>query len=97
LTRGDRFRFGFLGQKPVQTGLTRFFSWFSQFWLGFSGFGSVFFGFGSVWFFRFFACETEPAGFFKILIGFFGYFFFGFLGLICFSVFLLTSTINQLF
>jgi len=43
LTRGDRFRFGFLGQKPVQTGLTRFFSWFSQFWLGFSGFGLVFF------------------------------------------------------
>jgi hypothetical protein len=43
-------RFGFLGQKPVQTGLARFF----QFWLGFLGFGSVFFGlarffwFGSV-------------------------------------------------
>jgi len=33
-----RFRFGFLGQKPVQTGLARFF----RFWLGFSGFGSVF-------------------------------------------------------
>ena len=44
-------RFGFLGQKPVQTGLARFF----RFWLGFSGFGSVlsvFFGlarFFSVW------------------------------------------------
>jgi hypothetical protein len=39
----DRFRFGsvFLGQKPVQTGLARFF----RFWLGFLGFGSVF----SVW------------------------------------------------
>ena len=39
----DRFWFGsvFLGQKPVQTGLARFF----QFWLGFLGFGSVF----SVW------------------------------------------------
>jgi len=37
----DRFRFGFLGQKPVQTGLARFF-WF---WLGFFRFGSVF----SVW------------------------------------------------
>jgi hypothetical protein len=39
----DRFRFGsvFLGQKPVQTSLARFF----RFWLGFLGFGSVF----SVW------------------------------------------------
>jgi len=37
-------RFGFLGQKPVQTGLARFF----RFWLGFLGFGSVFFGFGLV-------------------------------------------------
>jgi len=44
-------RFGFLGQKPVQTGLARFF----RFWLGFfrfgsvlARFGSVFFGFGSV-------------------------------------------------
>jgi len=34
----------FLGQKPAQTGLARFF----QFWLGFLGFGSVFFLFGSV-------------------------------------------------
>ena len=34
-------RFGFLGQKPVQTGLARFF----RFWLGFLGF----FRFGSVW------------------------------------------------
>jgi hypothetical protein len=48
----DRFRFGFFGQKPVQTGLDRFF-WF---WLGFLGFGSVFSGFGSVFsgFARFF-------------------------------------------
>jgi len=30
----DRFRFGFLGQKPVQTDLARF-------WLGFFGLGSV--------------------------------------------------------
>jgi hypothetical protein len=39
----DRFRFSsvFLGQKPIQTGLARFF----RFWLGFLGFGSVF----SVW------------------------------------------------
>jgi hypothetical protein len=42
----DWFRFGsvFLGQKPVQTGLARFF----RFWLGFLDFGSVFSGFGSV-------------------------------------------------
>jgi hypothetical protein len=41
----------FLGQKPVQTGLARFF----RFWLGFFCFGSVFFsvfsGFSSVRFF----------------------------------------------
>jgi hypothetical protein len=51
----DQFQFGsiFLGQKPVQTGLARFFR-----------FGSVFsvlarfFRFGSV-FFRFFAYKTE--------------------------------------
>jgi hypothetical protein len=66
-------RFGFLGKKPVQTGLARFF----RFWLGFLGFGSVFSGFGSVFFglarfffrffvgfssvrfFRFFAYKTE--------------------------------------
>jgi len=56
----DRFRFGFLGQKPVQTGLSHFFSLARLFpiWLCFFGlarffrFGSVF----SVWlgFFRFF-------------------------------------------
>jgi len=37
----DRFWFGFLGQKPVQTGLTRFFQFGSIFWFGF-----VFFRFG---------------------------------------------------
>ena len=72
-------------------------------WLGFSGFFRFFVGFGSVRFFRFFGykTETEPAGFFKNLIGligfffrfgFFGYFFSGFLGLIGFPVFLLTPT-----
>jgi hypothetical protein len=44
----DRFRFGFLGKKPVQTGLARF----SRFWLGFFGLARFFFrffvGFGSV-------------------------------------------------
>jgi len=41
---GQTDLFGFLGQKPVQTGLTRFF----RFWLGFF---SGFFCLGSVWFF----------------------------------------------
>jgi hypothetical protein len=83
-------RFGFLEQKPVETGLARFF----QFWLGFFWFGS----FCSV---RFQTCKTgtEPVGFFKILIGLIGFFFTiwsfqlffsGFLGLIGFLVFLLT-------
>jgi len=80
--------------------LARFF----QFWLGFFRFGSVFFwffvGFGSVRFFRFFVYKTEPAGFFKNLIGFFlfgffGYFFSSFLGLIGFPVFLLTPNFNE--
>jgi hypothetical protein len=57
-------RFGFLGQKPVQTGLARFF----RFWLGFFRFGSVLarffpvfcrFRFGSVRFFWFFGYKTE--------------------------------------
>ena len=39
----DRFRFGFLEQKPVQTGFARFF----PVWLGFSGLAR-FFQFGSV-------------------------------------------------
>jgi hypothetical protein len=54
----------------------------TRFLLGFSGFDSVFlvwlgffflFGFGLVRFFRFqaYKTETEPVGFFKILIGFF--------------------------
>ena len=56
----------FLGQKPVQTGLARFF----RFWLGFLGFGSVFSGFGSVffslaWFFRFGSVFFSLAWFFR--------------------------------
>jgi hypothetical protein len=55
-------RFGFLGQKPVQTGLARFF----RFGLGFSGLARFFFSgflsvsvrFGSVRFFRFFVYKT---------------------------------------
>ena len=89
---------------------SRFWLDFFRFWLGFFGlarffrfgsvlaqFGSVFFrffvGFGSVRFFGY-KTETEPAGFFKKLIGFFlfgffSYFFFNFLSLISFLVFLL--------
>jgi len=52
-------RFGFLGQKLVQTGLARF--WLGFFgltrfflvWLGFFQFSSVFSGLGLVRFFRF--------------------------------------------
>jgi len=124
-------RFGFLGQKPVQTGLARFF----QFWLGFLGFGSVFFGlarffwfgsvlarffqFGSV-FLRFFVgFGSVRLGFFLIKpkpnrtgrffqkfnrfnrfffsVRFFQLFFSGFLGLIGFSVFLLTPKARHVF
>ena len=93
----DRFWFRFLGQKPVQTGLTWFFR-FDSFWLVFFRFGSVFFrfGFGSVFSFKAYKSETEPVGFFKILIGligffsrfdFFSYFFFSFFNFLSFSVF----------
>jgi len=96
-------RFGFLGKKPVQTGLDRFF-WF---WLGFLSlarffwFGSVFFPVFSVSvrFFGFLLIKPKPnrtGRFFQnfnrfnrffFRFGFFGYFFFNFLSLIGFSVF----------
>jgi hypothetical protein len=60
-------RFGFLGQKSIQTGLARFFSGF--------------FGLGSVRFFQFqaYKIKTELVGFFKILIDLIRYFsWFGF-------------------
>jgi hypothetical protein len=80
--------------------LARFFPVWLVFvvWLGFSGLARVFFLvfcrflFGSVRFF-FYKTETEPASFFKNLIGFFfrfgffDYFFSGFLSLIDFPVF----------
>ena len=88
-------RFGFFWQKPVQTGLARF-------WIGFFGltwFFLVFFCLGSVRFFRFqtYKTETEPVGFFKILIdfftvGFFRLFFSGFLNLLGILIFLLIPT-----
>jgi hypothetical protein len=70
--------------KTDSTGLARF-------WLGLAQFFPVRlnffrFGFGSVRFFRFqaYKTETEPVGFFKILIGFFSWFgFFDY----CFPVF----------
>ena len=41
-------KFGFLGQKPIQTGLARFFPVWLDFFPGFFQFG-----FSSIWFFRF--------------------------------------------
>jgi len=58
--------------KPVWLGFLDFSSVFSGFGSVFrfgSGFFPDFFGLVSVRFFWFFAYETEPAGFFKILIG----------------------------
>jgi hypothetical protein len=68
----------------AKTGSNRFGSVFPV-WLGFSGLARFFFrffvGFGSVRFFQFFVYKTEPAGFFKKLIGLIGFFFrFGFFG-----------------
>jgi len=63
--RPGSVRFGFLGQKPVQTGLARFF----RFWLGFFRFGSVFsvwLGFGS--FFSGFLSVSVRFGFFGFLV-----------------------------
>jgi hypothetical protein len=72
----------FLEQKPVQTGLARFF----PAWLGF-------FGLDSVWFFRFHACKTEPVGFFKILIGLIDFFH----GSVFSVIFFQFSRFNQFF
>jgi hypothetical protein len=87
-TKTDRFRFGYIGKKPVQTDLARFF----PVWLGFLlSFFLIFFSLGSV---QLQAYEIELVSFFKILISFFFHgsvfqlFFYGFLNLIGFSVFL---------
>jgi len=93
------------GYFRTKTGSNRLGSVFSA-WLGFfSGLTRVFsvwvrFGFfdlSSVWFFRFqtYKTETEPVGFFKILIGFFqgsvfSVILFYFISLIDFLIFLLT-------
>ena len=83
-------RFGFFRVKTGLARFFQFWLGFFRFWLGFFRFGSVFsvwLGFGSVFpvwlglarfFFWFFVykTETEPAGFFKNLIGFFSVRFF---------------------
>jgi hypothetical protein len=74
---------GFSSFGSIFSVLARFFPVLARFfsvWLGFSGLTRFFFrffvGFGSVRFFRFFAykTKTEPAGFFKNLIGLIGFF-----------------------
>jgi hypothetical protein len=85
-TRPVSVRFIFLGPKPVQTGLARFF----PVWLGFFGlarffsvrFGSVFPVPGLIN-----RNRTEPVGFFKILIGLFGFFHGSVFSVIFFPVF----------
>ena len=95
-----RFRFGFLGQKPVQTGLAwffrfclilaRFFRFDSifQVWLGFFFFWVRF---GSVRFFWFQAYKTEIEPnwsiFFKILISLISFFFIIWFFQLCFFSF----------
>jgi len=61
----DRFRFGFLGQKPVQTDLAQFF----RFWLGFLDFGSVFPVLA--WFSRFWLCFSGLVRFGLVFFRFF--------------------------
>jgi len=88
--------------KPTGFGLVRFFrektgsnrfgsvfpvlARFSRFWLGFSGLARFFFGFGSV-FCLWNRNRTEPAGFFKNLIGLIGFFFGSVFSVIFFPVF----------
>jgi hypothetical protein len=68
----DWFRFGFLGQKSVQTSLALFFSWFFSVWF--------------FWFFAY-KTKTKPAGFFKILTGLIGFFYGSVFSVFFFSVF----------
>ena len=96
----DWFRFGFLGQNRFGLVLARFFRFCSVFsvWVGFGlVFFPIFFGLGSVWCFRFqaYKTETEPVGFFKILIGFFSRFCFSgfFFGFLNFLVFITTRVL----
>jgi len=77
----DQFRFSFLGQKPVQTGLAQFFQVF---------FGLVRLGFFSFRLIKLKPNRTKPVGILKILIGFFSRFGF-------FGYFFLFSRFNQFF
>ena len=101
----NQFQFGLLSQKkkqfkPVWLSFLLIWLYFFDLARFFSNLSRVFSGLGSVLFFRFqtYKTETELVGFFKILIdffsrfGFFSYFFSGFLDLIGFSNFLLTSS-----
>jgi hypothetical protein len=93
----NRFKLVWLGFSGSGSVLSVWLGFF-LFWLGFFRFGSVFLiwlGFSGFFrfrfglFFWFSAYRTEPADFFKILIGFFCFCFSGFLGLIDFLIFLL--------
>jgi len=65
-------RFGFLGQKPVQTGLARFFAGFSSVWFGFFGFRLIKLKLNRTgWFFQNFNRFNQ----FFSQFGFFSYFF----------------------
>ena len=84
-------QFGFLGQKPVQTGLARFFRFgsVSRFWLGFFWSGSVFsgfFGFGSVRF-GFLLIKPKPNRTGQFFQNFNRFFFCLFFSVIFFPVF----------
>jgi hypothetical protein len=83
LVQTDRFRFGFLGQKPVQTSLARIF-WFNSVFFGFFGFRLIKPKPNQTgWFFQNFNRFNQ----FFSRFGFFDYFFSGFLSLIGFLVF----------
>jgi hypothetical protein len=93
-------------QKPVPTGLARFFPVWARFgsvfpvWLGFFRFFPVLVLFGFFGFLFIKLNRTEPASFFKILIGFFSVqffqlFFSGFFGLISFLIFLLIPSLHM--
>jgi hypothetical protein len=92
MAQTDRFRFGFLGQKPVQTGLARFFQFGSVLARFFFSLGLVRFSFFG---FRLIKSKPNRTGrFFQNFnrffsqFDFFGYFFFSdFLGLIGFFSF----------
>jgi len=66
-------RFGFLEQKPIQTGLARFCFSLARVFSSFFDSGSVRFGFSGSRLKN--QNRTEPVGFFKILIGLIDFFY----------------------